>query len=153
MEYDGFDEYPEIYEIDWTLGPPGFTTVPHKNSSRHHVTATTTDQAFSSPYAYNGTEGRTPGTPCGEASQSQLELPLVLPPALSLTDAKAVTPSSGLEPGGKDEVSLESKRRPRISPAKWEQIRPIFAALYRDQYKTLADTRRILEEEYGFKAS
>lgn len=47
----------------------------------------------------------------------------------------------------------ETRRRPRISPNKWEEIRPAFTELYIGQYKTLAETMKILSERYGFTAS
>ena len=47
----------------------------------------------------------------------------------------------------------ETRRRPRISPKKWEGIRPAFTELYIGQYKTLAETMKILSERYGFTAS
>ena len=47
----------------------------------------------------------------------------------------------------------EQRRRPRISPNKWEEIRPAFTELYIGQYKTLAETMGILSEMHGFNAS
>lgn len=153
MELAGFDEYPDMFGVEWNLGSINVTTASHKGSSEYDLTTAISDQGLSSPYAYNGIEGRISGSPCREASQSHLELTVVLPPASTLTDARQAVMPPSLEPEERNQASPESKRRPRISPAKWERIRPTFATLYQDQYKTLAETRRILEEEHSFIAS
>ena len=153
MELAGFDDHHEMFEIDGSLRPMDITATLHRGLSEHDMTTPLSDQDLSSPYAYNGTAEGIAGPQSGEASQSYPGLAFALPPPLTpRDDRQAVVPSS-LTPEKEDQASPESKRRPRISPTKWEQIRPAFAALYRDQYKTLAETRRILEEEHDFKAS
>lgn len=153
MEFADFDEYPEMLGVEWAFGPLDVTTISHKGCSEHDMTTAISGQGLSSPYAQSGKEGGATRSPCAEPSQSHLGLAFVLPPALASTDARLPVIPSGLEPGHIDQAISELKQRPRISPAKWQQIRPTFATLYRDQYKTLAETMRILEEEHGFKAS
>ncbi|KAL9118171.1 MAG: hypothetical protein Q9187_005290, partial [Circinaria calcarea] len=112
MELAGFDDYPEIFEIDWSLDPLGIATTPHRDPSEHNMATPISAQDPSSPSAFNDVEKGTVGVQSGEASQSPPKLAFALPPPLTPTDDRQAVMPSSLTPEIEDQASPESKRRP-----------------------------------------
>jgi hypothetical protein len=59
--------------------------------------------------------------------------------------------SSPYYPGSQDASALVYRVRPKYpTPQEWENIRPVFTKLYREENKTLPAVKEILQREYGF---
>lgn len=102
------------------------------------------DPALRTPFL--STNGRRDSTHLSSISPNPSTAPPMLVTNILQTTRRPGTPDSIADP-------TRTKKRLRLTPHRWEQLRPVILALYCKEGKTLSETREILKELHGIMPS
>lgn len=157
---------PLVFKHSEIFSPPG-ATFPEPPSIKDSITLparrvlAAAAVSFESPYLlrrhdYAGTVIRSTSFPSTNHGRDSAHLSPMSPnpsmaPSMSVTNGLQATRRPGTPDSMPDPT--RTNKRLRLTPHRWEQLRPVILALYCNEGKTLSETRTILKESHGIMPS